>query len=122
MPAFGGSGVGVRKQRKVYFADCGLLSSLGEVSSGARFENAVYQNLRLKGEVFYYQKRAGEIDFIFKKGGEVFAFEAKQKATPSDLKRLERRASCLGVKKFFLISQKFTQVAKSKYLFQLASL
>ena len=48
----------------VYLADTGLLTVLGQVSSGQRFENAIAVQLARLGEVSYYQRRTqpGRVD------------------------------------------------------------
>lgn len=99
------------KARKVYFCDNGLANLLADLGSGAQFENAVFNQLARKGELWYYAQKSGqEIDFIFEK--EV-ALEVKETPTAFDLTSLQNLAQALGVKKCQLIgrfpSPKFTQ-------------
>lgn len=55
------------KARKLYFSDTGLLRILaGDIDSGALFENAVFAQLRHKGDIRYFSLKTGrEIDFVF---------------------------------------------------------
>ena len=56
------------KARKVYFCDNGLVEILAENSSGAKFENAVFCQLRQLGDLRYYALKNGrEIDFVLDK-------------------------------------------------------
>jgi len=120
LSALGGTDVAVRKQRKVYFIDTGFFSFLSSSASGSIFENAVYQNLRNLGEVFYFQKSSQEIDFIVKpSSGEMVAFEVKETATSSDIRRSGKLGSRLGIKNVFVISKNFREESGVKYLFQL---
>lgn len=97
--------------RKVYFADTGLLNIIGKVNEGQLFENAISNQLSLYGDITYYNKRsAAEIDFILNKE---FAFEVKLKSSQSDLKKLEKNCSDLGLKKFYLVSKKFSETEKT---------
>jgi len=123
VPALGGVDVAVRKQRKVYFVDTGFFSFLEKPPPGSTFENAVYVNLRLLGQLFYFQKNGQEIDFILKRPrGVKMAFEVKETATFSDINRVQRRAQKLGIKKSFVISLHFSEQEEAKYLFQLVNL
>jgi len=91
------------KAKKVYFCDNGILNVLAVVSSGVKFENAVFTQLRDKGELSYYaQKNGREIDFILNKET---AFEVKETPVDTDefaLKELVRRA---GLRKSRLIGR-----------------
>jgi len=58
----------IKKAPKVYLCDSGVLNHFSKIDSGLLFENNIFQNLRLRGEVNYYQKKNGmEIDFISNK-------------------------------------------------------
>ena len=99
------SDVEIRSAKKVYLCDSGLVNNLGNVPFGAVFENAIYHQLRLKGEVKYYQRKSGvEIDFIT---GED-AFEVKTKGSDYDLKRLQRIIKPLPVSKANVISFEYS--------------
>jgi len=87
-------------QTKIYFSDNGLLNSLATVSNGAKLENAIANQLFLKGELNYYAKRNGqEIDFILNKDT---AIEVKETPTAGNLKTLKRRAKSIGIEKYVL--------------------
>lgn len=91
-------------QKKVYLADTGLLSVLGQVSSGQQFENAVAVQLARLGQVSYYQRRTGqEIDFIL---DQTTAIEVKETPTPHDLNVLKDRASSIGLSQHWLVGRK----------------
>ncbi|NOX20036.1 MAG: DUF4143 domain-containing protein, partial [Nitrospirae bacterium] len=95
----------------------GLARQLGNVTEGALFENSVYQSLRGKGKVCYFQKKSGvEIDFIL---NNKTAFEVKLKPEPKDLKRLNRLAVELGLKEFYLVSKHYTDLKNTIYGFML---
>jgi len=91
------------KARKVYFLDNGIASSFGELSSGSKFENAVFNQLMHKGEVAYYQLKTGrEIDFILDQS---HCFEIKETATESDLKNVQSLAQNLKIDKSYVIGR-----------------
>jgi len=84
------------KAEKLYFCDSGLLGILADVGSGAKFENAVYAQLRQLGSVRYYSLKTGkEIDFIL---DENYAFEAKETPIENDKNDLTELAGLAGVK------------------------
>lgn len=91
------------KARKVYFYDNGIASQFAELGSGARFENAVFNQLHHFGEVSYYQLKTGkEIDFIIDKK---IVFEVKETAQEIDYKKLMNLASNLNIEKGFVIGK-----------------
>ncbi|MBI4973068.1 ATP-binding protein [Candidatus Roizmanbacteria bacterium] len=101
------------KARKLYFCDTGLANTLSELSSGAQFENTLYNQLARLGGVQYFALKTGhEIDFIL--GGNL-AIEAKETPIAGDLSRLAQMASTAGVSGFKLVgrhkSPKFTNYA-----------
>ncbi|MFH1846187.1 MAG: ATP-binding protein [Candidatus Omnitrophota bacterium] len=109
--------VEIRNASKVYFCDSGLLNNLTRVDEGALFENNVFQNLNLKGELNYYQKKSGvEIDFILNKEE---AIEVKIKPTRQDLQRLKRVSEELDIKKAYIVSKKYSTLDDVKYGFLL---
>jgi len=90
-------------QKKIYFADSGLLNISGQVSTGALFENTIANQLSIQGKINYYAKRNGkEIDFIM---NENVAIEVKETPTQNDLKKLKERASSLNIRKQHLIGR-----------------
>jgi predicted AAA+ superfamily ATPase len=91
------------KARKVYFYDNGIASQFAELGSGARFENAVFNQLHHFGEVSYYQLKTGqEIDFIIDKK---IAFEVKETAQAIDYKKLMNLAKNINIDKGFVIGK-----------------
>ena len=91
------------KAQKLYFCDNGITSLLFEQSSGTKFENTVFNQLRHKGELRYYALKSGkEIDFIL---NERIAFEVKESPIPQDLKSLSNLAKLAGIKEFRLIGK-----------------
>ncbi|MBI2968879.1 MAG: ATP-binding protein [Bacteroidetes bacterium] len=95
----------VRGAKKVYLCDTGLLNILSRVNPGALLENSIYQSLRGKGEVCYFQKYKGpEIDFIL---DNKIAFEVKQSAHVQDVNRLHGLCRDLGIKERYVISNKY---------------
>lgn len=90
-------------QNKFYFTDNGFLQILNFVSSGAAFENTVFNQLRLLGDVRYYAKRSGqEIDFIL--DGDR-ALEVKETPAEHDLKILKNRVKSIGLENYTLVGK-----------------
>lgn len=116
--------VEIRETPKIYVCDSGLANILGRADFGHILETAICHQLNLRrvkdyhlSSLNYYQKKSGvEIDFILNK--EV-AFEVKEMAHFSDLKKLERISNELKLKKFFLISYRYSHLKNSIYGFQL---
>jgi predicted AAA+ superfamily ATPase len=93
----------ISQQKKLYFADTGLLQVLAEnqLSSGQVFENAIAAQLKPLGELQYYQKKSGqEIDFIFNAHT---AVEVKETPLEQDRNTLRQRADSIGMKNQVLI-------------------
>ncbi len=88
------------KARKLYFCDTGLANVLAELSSGAQFENTLFNQLARQGNVQYYALKTGqEIDFIF---DAKLAIEAKEIPIEGDLTRLTLLAKNAGIADFLL--------------------
>ena len=91
------------KARKVYFLDNGIATQFAELSSGAKFENAVFNQLHHFGEVSYYQLKTGqEIDFIIDKK---IAFEVKETAYPIDYRKMMNLAKNVNIEKGFVLGK-----------------
>ncbi len=91
------------QQPKLYFADNGILNTLGgsSLNSGQLFENSVAIQLRQINNIAYYQKKNGqEIDIIF---DSKTAYEIKETPIIQDLNVLTHRAKEIGLKKQALI-------------------
>lgn len=90
--------------KKLYFCDCGILTTIGPVNMGQLLENAVVNDLREYGQISFYNKRnTSEIDVIVDKKG---AFEIKLAASPHDQSRLSRLASKLHIPHSMIVSRK----------------
>ena len=91
------------KAAKLYCRDNGLLGILADISGGAKFENAVFNQLKAMGELKYYSLKTGkEIDFIM--NGQA-AFEVKESPLPNDLKVVRELASAVKIKSGRLIGR-----------------
>ncbi len=91
------------KAKKIYFSDNGIAKCLAGLSSGSMFENAVFNQLRHKGNLQYYSLKNGkEIDFIFNNNT---AFEVKETATRADYLHALKLSSNLNIKETYVISR-----------------
>lgn len=91
------------KSRKLYFCDTGLANSLAELSSGAQFENTLFNQLSRAWQVQYYALKTGqEIDFILDKD---LAIEVKETPVEADLSHLERMSGIAQVENFRLFGR-----------------
>ena len=94
------------KARKVYFLDNGIATQFAELSSGFKFENAIFNQLHHFGELSYYQLKTGpEIDFIIDKK---IAFEVKETAYPIDYKKMMNLAKNVNITKGFVLGKNIT--------------
>lgn len=98
------------KSRKLYFCDTGLANTLTDLSSGAQFENTLFNQLARLGQIQYFALKTGhEIDFILDAN---LAIEAKETPIEEDLTRLDQMANNAGITDFKLVgrhkSPKFT--------------
>lgn len=92
------------KAKKIYFCDNGLMGILAENSSGSKFENAFFNQIRHIGDVSYYAlKNGNEIDFILDKK---MALEVKESPTKTDQSALRGLSKIAEIKKFHLIGRK----------------
>lgn len=109
--------VEIRSTPKIYACDSGIANVFGNVGFGHVFENAIYHQLRIRGGIYYYQKKSGaEVDFILdKKHG----FEAKIHGTRTEVNRLNTLSKELRLKKRNLISFTYTTSTEIAYGFQL---
>lgn len=91
------------KAKKIYFCDNGILNALENVSSGVKFENAVFSQLRHHGELAYYALKTGrEIDFVLDKN---IALEVKEMPVDTDGFALSELAKRAGLKTARLIGR-----------------
>ena len=107
----------VRKMPKIYVCDTGLANHFARLDEGHIFENSVFQNLRVRGGLNYYQRKSGvEIDFIL---DQQEAYEVKINPTESDARRLRKLSDELGLNKCRVVSRKFSQLEDVTYAFML---
>ncbi len=91
------------KAKKIYFLDNGIASISADLSSGAKFENAIFNQLNALGDLSYYQLKTGkEIDFILDREK---TFEVKETATISDFKNLQYLSKNLNIPENFVIGR-----------------
>ncbi len=96
----------IAKAKKLYFLDNGLLNVLGEVSSGAEFENSIFTQLHHHGTLYYYQRYSGqEIDFILLQNKKTIGLEVKEIPIFQDKVKLERLKNDLSLDKAELIGR-----------------
>lgn len=101
----------------MYICDTGLANKLARLDIGALFENSIFQNLRMQGEINYYAKKSGvEIDFILDKK---WAFEVKSMPQPSDLKKLQEMTASLDLEGFTIVSRNYTDLESCGYGFMI---
>lgn len=107
----------IRKMPKVYLCDTGLANHLAKSDMGSIFENSIFQNFILKGDLNYYQRKSGaEIDFILNKQE---AYEVKLTPQESDARRLKGMARELGLEKFRIVSRNYSELKNIVYGFML---
>jgi predicted AAA+ superfamily ATPase len=112
-----GKSTEIRKMPKLYLCDSWLAFLLGMKDLGRLFENNVFQDLKQKGNIHYYQKKSGvEIDFILDKK---YAYEVKLTPQLSDVKRLKRIAGELELKGAKIITKKYNELDDIIYGFML---
>jgi hypothetical protein len=91
LPAFAGGDKPSALAKKLYFCDNGIASVLANLSEGALFENAVFNQLRYYGDLHYLAKgNEHEIDFIVTKNNKSTALEVKYHPILSDDQKLKR--------------------------------
>lgn len=85
------------KAQKIYFCDNGLAGFLADLSSGSKFENAIFNQLRVFGEIRYYSLKSGrEIDFIL--DGD-FGLEVKEMPLEFDQKKFDDLRQSAGIRR-----------------------
>lgn len=93
--------------KKLYFCDTGLASYLGRLSEGQLFEQSVFQTLRPKVHLSYFQKKKKEVDFITSKG---IAFEVKRTASSHDISFLKKQSESLGIAKSYVVTYFYSKL------------
>lgn len=91
LPAFAGGDKPSALAKKLYFCDNGIAGILANLSEGALFENAVFNQLRRYGDLNYLAKgNEHEIDFIVTRTNDSIALEVKYHPILSDDQKLKR--------------------------------
>jgi predicted AAA+ superfamily ATPase len=112
-----GKSTEIRKMPKLYLCDSGLAYHLGMKDLGRLFENSVFQDLKRKGSIHYYQKKSGaEIDFILAK---TYAYEVKLTPQATDVKKLKKVALELKLEGAKIVAKKFNDLDDIIYGFML---
>ncbi len=107
----------IRKMPKCYFCDTGLVRHFSRASEGALFENTIFNQLQLKGEINFYRKKSGvEIDFILNKK---IAYEVKLSPSFRELKKLKDICSSLGIGKSYIVSRNYSEMEDVLYGFMI---
>lgn len=107
----------IRKMPKVYLCDSGLARHIVKLDVGLLFENSIFQNLRQKGDLNYYQRKKGiEIDFIL--NGKL-AYEVKLTPQLSDVKKVKRISRELNLEGFRVIAKNYSEHENTLYGFML---
>jgi len=105
IPAYAGGDKPAALGKKLYFCDNGIAGILAQVSEGALFENAIYNQLRSYGNLSYLAKGSEyEIDFVLQHKKPV-ALEVKYHPTLSDSEKLNRIAEKHGIKQRWVIGK-----------------
>ena len=105
IPAFAGGDKPAALGKKLYFCDNGIASILAQVSEGALFENAIYNQLRRYGNLAYIAKGSEyEIDFVVQEKKPV-ALEVKYHPTLSDSEKLNRIAEKHGIQQSWVVGK-----------------
>lgn len=104
----------IRKMPKVYLCDSGLANHFSRISEGSLFENNVLQNLKIRGEIHYYQKKSGAgIDFILDRETGI---EVKIKPSRHDALKLKGICKEIGLKRFKVISKTYLPELDRKHM------
>jgi predicted AAA+ superfamily ATPase len=107
----------IRKMPKIYLCDTGLANRLARLDEGTLFENCVFNNLRLRGEVAYYQKKSGvEIDFVV---GKKVGYEVKVLPRTTDIVKLQGLCNEVGLNDCTIISKRYSKLENIMYGFMI---
>lgn len=95
----------VSGSQKVYFCDNGILKTITALNIGQLLENAVYNQLKIRGNLNYFRRPSGaEIDFVLDKK---VAYEVKATATASYVSDLKRSMETAKLKEGCMVSKNF---------------
>ncbi len=107
----------VRKMPKVYVCDSGVVNRFARLDMGHIFENSIFQNLRIRGDLNYYQRKSGvEIDFILDKKT---ACEVKISPQKASVRKLKELAGELGLKDWRMVSKNHSELEHVIYGFMI---
>ena len=107
----------MRKMPKFYLCDVGLANHFAQLSMGHLFENSVFQILRTRGDLNFYEKKNGiEIDFVLDRK---VAYEVKISPSQSDYRKLKKAVDELQFEEFYIVSQNYSEIDKVRYGFSI---
>ncbi len=107
----------MRRMPKLYLCDVGLANHFAQLSLGHLFENSVFQILRTRGDLNFYERKNGiEIDFVLDRK---IAYEAKLTPSESDFRKLRKAADELRFEGFYLVSQNYSEIEGVRYGFSI---
>ena len=107
----------MRKMPKFYLCDVGLANHFAQLSMGHLFENSVFQILRTRGDLNFYEKKNGiEIDFVLDRK---VAYEVKITPSQSDYRKLKKAVHELQFEEFYIVSQSYSEIDKVRYGFSI---
>ena len=107
----------MRKMPKFYLCDVGLANHFAQLSMGHLFENSVFQILRTRGDLNFYEKKNGiEIDFVLDRK---VAYEVKITPSQSDYRKLKKAVDELQFEEFYIVSQSYSKIDKVRYGFSI---
>ncbi|MCK5848868.1 MAG: ATP-binding protein [Caldisericia bacterium] len=113
-----GSKMEIRKSNKIYVCDVGLVRHFAHAAEDCLFENSVFQNLRIRGDIKYYERKSGtHICFISKENNKIVAYDTALHPRKTDLTRLSRIAGEIKMDEFSIISKYFSDLDKTIYGF-----
>jgi uncharacterized protein len=109
------SDIEIRKSPKIYICDSGLVNHFARTTEECLFENSVFQNLRTKGKVQYYERKSGSsISFIL---NNETAYDVELHPRKSDLTRIQRLSADLFLKNYYVVSKNYSELESIQYSF-----
>ena len=96
--------------KKLFLCDSGIANVLGKISQGQLLKQSIFQTLRTRHKLSFYQKdRVSEIDFII---DGTTALEVKMSVSRQDISNLKKRAESNKLANYFVISHQFNKEKK----------
>jgi len=96
--------------KKLFLCDSGIANVLGRISQSQLLEQSIFQTLRTRHKLSFYQKdRVSEIDFII---DGTTALEVKMSVSRQDISNLKKRAESNKLANYFVISHQFNKEKK----------